>query len=168
MTHTAREARDVQKAKLEKLYAPKLARLQERIRKAQARVEKEKSQYDQQKLQSAISIGATVLGALLGRKTSSVGRATTAVRGMGRAARERGDISRAAETVEALNEKLAELEAEFDEALAELRDTADPGNLELEKIDVRPRKSDISVSLVALLWMPWRLDADGVATPAYE
>ena len=56
-----------------------------------------------------ISIGSTILGALLGRKltsASSVGRATTAARGASRAGRERGDIQRATDEMNAQQEKL--------------------------------------------------------------
>ena len=113
LTQLAREQRDRKLAKLEKRYAPKLARLNERIRKAEARIGREKSQYTQQKVQTAISVGATVLGALFGRKVASagtVGRATTAMRGAGRTAREKGDIARAKREVEAQQQRLAELE----------------------------------------------------------
>jgi hypothetical protein len=67
-----------------------------------------------------VSLGATVLGALLGRKAVSaatLGRATTAARGMGRISKEAQDVSRAAETVTALTSRLAELEAAMQEDL---------------------------------------------------
>lgn len=77
------EKRDLELEKLRKPYAPKLKRLEDKIRTAEARLEREKSQYSGQKFQTAISIGATVLGALFGRKVASVGtvgRAGTAAR----------------------------------------------------------------------------------------
>ena len=30
------------------------------------------------------------------------------------------------------------------------------------------RKADLAVERVALLWTPWRVDAQGIATPAFE
>jgi hypothetical protein len=164
------EQRDRDVEKLRKRYAPKLARLQERIRKAEQSVERERSQYQQQKLQSALSVGATLLGALLGRKVGSVGnvgRATTAARGMGRAARERGDIARAQESHEALQQALGALEAEFEEALGQLREGTALAETECEELLIRPRKTDLSIERVALAWTPWRVKADGIAEPAY-
>ena len=76
LTQALREKRDKEIEKLRKRYAPKLARLQKRIQKAEERVEREKGQYNERKYQTAISFGATLLGALLGRRVS--GRATTA------------------------------------------------------------------------------------------
>jgi hypothetical protein len=55
-------------------------------------VERESEQVTQQALQAAISIGTTLIGAFLGRKAvtaSTLGHATTAVRGAGRVLEER-------------------------------------------------------------------------------
>lgn len=51
-------------------------------------MERESEQAKQQGLQTAISVGATILGTFLGRKSikvGTIGRATTAARGAGRA-----------------------------------------------------------------------------------
>ncbi len=167
----AREKRDEQVEKLRKRYTPKLAQLQERIRKAEERVGREESQYDQQKMQTAISMGATVLGALFGRRVASVGtvgRATTAMRGVGRAAREKDDIARAKRDLEALHEQLAALEEEFRGETDALDDPSDTDAHDVTEQLIRPRKSDITVGRVALTWLPWWIDQNGVATPAFR
>jgi hypothetical protein len=170
LAQAVREKRDRNVETLRKQYAPKAATLQSRIQRAEARTEVEKSQYDQQKLQTAISMGATILGAFFGRKLASagnVGRATTAMRGMGRAARERQDIGRARENAEDLRRDLAALEAELQDEIAKIRQEADPSLLRLTEVPVRPRKTDITVGRVALVWTPWRVGPDGSASRAY-
>jgi hypothetical protein len=164
-----REQRDGAVEKLRRQYAPKLTRLQERIRKAEARVGRERSEYDQHKLQTAVSLGSTVLGALLGRKAvsmSTIGRATTTARGVGRAAKQKGDIERARRDLEALQEQLHELERQFQEDATRLQDL-DEGSFEIVEKQIRPRKSDITVRRVALAWLPYWVDATGVSTPAF-
>ncbi|MDH3570257.1 MAG: ATP-binding protein, partial [Gemmatimonadota bacterium] len=144
---------------------------QERIRKAEERVGREASQYDQQKMQTAISMGATVLGALFGRRVASVGtvgRATTTMRGVGRAAREKDDIARARRDLEALHEQLAALEEEFTGETEALDDPSDAAAHEITEQLVRPLKSDITIGRVALSWLPWWVDESGVATPAFR
>ena len=42
----------------------------------------------------------------------------------------------------------------------------DPADLDLEEVHVRPRKSDISVSRMALAWVPWVTKDDGTMIPA--
>lgn len=67
-------------------------------------------------MQTAISFGATILSAVLGRKTFSsttVGRATTAARGVGRASKQADDVRRARDDVAAYHDKLREIEGEL-------------------------------------------------------
>ncbi len=152
-----RERRDAAVEKLEKSYAPKLATLADRIRRAEERVGREQSQYSQQKLQTAVSLGATVLGALFGRKMGgigTIGRATTAARGVGRAAQEREDVARASESVEELRGRVAELERELQSELDRVRANIDPTSLPLSERALRPKKADIQVTRVALAWIP--------------
>lgn len=171
VTQAFHEKRNLAVEKLRARYKPKLARLRDRIERAKEKVEREKEQYSQSKYQTALSFGATVLGALFGRKLGSranVGRATTTARGVGRAAKERGDIARAQDNLEELNQKLVDLEEEFQEDLARLEETLDPAQAEVQAKEVRARKSDIAVSELALTWTPWRIDADGIAEPLFE
>ena len=82
------------------------AALDEKARRAEQAVVRESEQATQSQVQVAVSLGATILGALLGRKavsTSTVGRATTTVRGAGRAMKERQDIDRAHRVSDRLN-----------------------------------------------------------------
>jgi hypothetical protein len=155
MTELTREKRDLELEKLKQSFTPKVIKLRERIDKAQEKVSREESQYQHQKLQTAISFGATLLGALTGRKLGSsqnVGRATTAARTAGRAAREREDIARAKKEVRRLEEKLAELEEAFEEKVEKLKELPAPSEIGLDEVSIRPRKSDISVGLMALAW----------------
>ena len=105
-------------------YAPKTAALQERIRRAQQVVDKQREQSTQQKTQAGISIAATVLSALTGRKISS-GRPwagqTTAMRGVARSVSEQQDVGRARETVAALQKQLEDLESAVEAEVAELQ-----------------------------------------------
>ena len=171
MIHLLHEKRDLEVEKLRKRYAPKLATMQERLRKAQVRMDREKSQLGQQKMQTAVSVGATILGAIFGRKTVSagtIGRATTSIRGAGRMAREKQDIERAKREVQIVNEKLTVLEAEFQTEIASLSANFQPEELDLSEILIRPRKTDITITRFALIWTPWKVDQAGFAVPAFE
>jgi hypothetical protein len=169
LTQHARERRDLEVEKLRARYAPKLRQLAERVRAAEERVERERSQQQSQTLQTAVSLGATVLGALFGRRlgsASSIGRATTTLRGAARTAREREDVARASDRVEQLRSELAAMEAEFESSTGALSTSTDPASISLTPYDVAPRKSDLAVESLALLWVPWRIAADGSAERA--
>ena len=101
-------ARDAAIDAIRKKYAARQAALGDRLRRAEAAVEKEQQQVSDQKLQTAVSVGATVLGTLFGRKSITVGtlgRATTAARGMGRMMKETSDVKRAAESAASVKGK---------------------------------------------------------------
>jgi hypothetical protein len=164
-----REARDLAVEKLRQRYAPKVAAIRERIRKAQQRVDVEKAQYRAQGVSTAVSFGTAVLGALFGRKLASAGsvaRAGTALRSAGRAAQQRGDIGRAEESVEALEAQLQALEAQLGKEVEALGAIAGDAPLELETIVVPMRKSDARCATL-LAWLPYRIDAAGAWAPLF-
>ena len=167
----AREERDRQVEILRKKYAPKVSVLQDRIRRAQQAVERETQQAQQAKMQAAVSFGATLLGAFLGRKAVSaatLGRATTAVRGVGRSMKESQDIARAGETVEAMQQRLADLEGQLQAETSALEVSTDPAAEKLESIALKPKKTNISITLLTLAWAPYWREAGGTKTPAWQ
>ena len=164
----AREKRDIELEKLRKKYAPKLQRLEQRIRKAQERINREQEQYDAKKMDTMISVGATVLGAIFGRRRSSgIGRATTAARGASRTAKERSDIGRAEDELQAQHEMLADMEMEFNDEKERIRELTQVDELEVNELLVKPRKSDITILAFGLTWVPWQIDSDGIAEPLF-
>jgi hypothetical protein len=161
---SGRERRDQLLEKIRSRYAPRIASLQERIRRAEQVSEREQAQARQQQLQTAISVGATILGALAGRRSytrSTIGRATTAARGAGRIFKEGQDVQRAQENIMALQKQLEELEAKANYDTDLLRGSADPLTEKLETVEVKPRKTDISVRVLGLGWVPWWRDEKG-------
>jgi hypothetical protein len=170
LQQAARERRDKESDKLRAKYATRIAALTERVRKAEQAVDREKDQARTSTLQTSLSVGATLLGALTGRKkvsTSTIGRATTAARGAARSMGAQQDVERARDTLEATKQQLADLQAEFDAEKDGLAARIDPTTEELETIAIKPKKADIAVELVALVWTPFRVDEQGVATPAW-
>lgn len=171
LQQAARERRDEAVEKLRQRFAPKIAALEERRRRAEQAVEREAEQARGQKMQTAISFGATLLSSFMGRKAvsmTSLGRATTAARGVGRSMKESQDVGRAQETVEAISQQMAELDAQFKEETAAIETSGDPQTETLETTIVKPTKANISVKLLSLAWLPYWRDSQGQTTPAWE
>ncbi len=169
LKHSAREERDLQIEKLRKKYGSKIETLQERQRKAEQAVEREKAQSSGATLTAAVQFGTSVLGALFGRKlatATNVTRAAGSVRSATRAAEQKGDVTRAQETVEAIQadrEALeSELQAEIDRITEEL-----PDDVKVTEYDVKPRKSDTTIDAVSLLWLPYSISSNGATEPAW-
>ncbi len=157
ISQLAREKRDKTSEALRRKYGPKIASLEDRIRKAEQRVEKEKSDVKQAGLQTAVSLGATLLNAFMGRKKFSagtIGRASSTMRSGMRTAKERSDIAAASENLESLRSQRMDLESEFNAELEALSGSADPMLQKIETVAQRPKKTDVNVRLVSLVWQP--------------
>jgi hypothetical protein len=161
LQQAAREERDKLLEALRQKYAPKRDQLNDRIARAQATLEREKGDVSAKRIDTVISVGASVLDAIFGRRRSSLGRATTAARGAGRAAKEQGDVERAEAALDDLIAKRTALDEEVDLATKELQSRIDPLTEQLETVVVRAKKVDIEVRLTALAWLPQCVGADG-------
>jgi hypothetical protein len=150
-----REGRDQALAKVREKHAARLRTAEDKLRRAQAAAERENQQASESKMSAAVSFGATVLGALLGRKAvsaSTLGRATTAAKSMGRVSRESSDVARAASTVTALEQQLADAQAALEADLQAVQAEWDPQAEALDRVVVKPKRGSVSVQLVGLVW----------------
>ncbi len=164
-----REKRDLEVGKLKARYAPKLQTLGDQIRRAQERVEREKAQAGQQKMQTVLSVGATILGAFLGRRAVSattINRAASSMRSASKIGKEQAEAERAGESVAVLQERLQALEQQFEQETVALQGQFEPTAVEITKAQIRPRKSDIMIGAVGLCWTPWKKGSDGLVEPA--
>jgi hypothetical protein len=171
ITMAAREKRDAAVTDLRQKWHTRIVQLSDQIRRAEEKREREKGQLNQQRLQTAVNVGTTILGALFGRKTisaTSVGRAGTAARSASKWGQESQDVARAEESVEVLRQRLEETKRAVDAEVARIETTLDASTIALRTIEVPARKSDVAVGEVALVWTPWRRGADGFPAPAYD
>ena len=148
----ARSARDKAVSKIRDTYRRKVESIDKKLSTAQSRLDREQSQYDSQRLESAVGIGSTLLGTLLGGRSFTGAKARTAARQVSRAASQRDDVTRAEKQIEELEARLAEIEIELTEKLDRARSDWAVESLEVEEVVLAPRKSEIGVELVALAW----------------
>jgi hypothetical protein len=151
-----RELRDAAVETLRARFAPKVTRLTEKKRTAEEVLGREQQQVGQQKLQTAVSLGATMLGALMGRKSvtlSTLGRATTAARGVSRTMKEGQDVERAQARLQEVEAEIATLNADLEREIAAL-DPASGANAALDVIEIKPKRANVDIRLVALAWQP--------------
>ncbi len=171
LRQAAKEARDAELDRLRAKYTAKLAAIDEKIRKAEQVLEKESSQARTSTLSSMVNIGTTVLGAFLGRKkvsTTTLNKAGTAIKNVGASMKESDDVARARQNAADLRQQAFGLETEFREDSRKLETSINPLSAPLETIALKPKKTNITPKLVALVWVPHWAGADGELTPAWE
>ncbi|ADV45316.1 ATP-binding protein [Nitratifractor salsuginis] len=136
--------------KLKERYAAKEERLKDRLRRTQEQIEKEKAD----RTSSLISVGASILGALFGGRGPSASKIGTAINRSGRVLKEGGDLSRAQQRFQELQNKLEDLEAELEEKIDAIDEEYSLENYPVEEFSLRPKKSDIHIETIALVWRP--------------
>jgi len=157
VAHRVREWRDAEMEKVRARHASKLATLVDRVERARQKVEKERAEAQNKSMQTYVSIGSAVLGALLGRKkvsATNIGRAATSMRSASRATRQQADVAHAEESLVALEEKLRELEQHIEWEIEKIRLESQPERMPLERLDVPARKTGLVVEDVVLAWVP--------------
>ncbi len=139
--------------KVKDSYSSKMRNLQDRIDRAQAKLETKRSQTWRQILDALLSIITTLLGAMSGKKITkgSISQAGTSIRKAERIGKEHQDATQAEESAATLQGQLQDLKSQMDREVAAIMNRVDPNKISLEKTIIRPRKSDISAT-IALLW----------------
>ena len=170
LSEVASERAEQQIKKLTGKYESKRSTLERRLMQAEHTREREAEQSRGRKLQTIISFGATILGGIFGKakSTGTVGRATTAMRDVGRSIDQAGDVKRAEQKVEAVKQKMEDLDTQHQDDIAAVNETYDVSNEDLEKVLMRPRKSDITIDALGLVWLPYWQDDAGKMTAAWQ
>jgi hypothetical protein len=151
-----RVARDEEVDALRRKFAAKREALTERLRKAEAAVDREQQQASDSKTQTMLSFGAAAIGAMFGRRafsTGTLGRATTAARGVGRSRKEAGDVKRASENVAAVQAQIADLDALVTQEMQQITARFD-APVDVQRVPLAPKRGQVAVQFVALGWEP--------------
>ena len=98
----------------------------------------------------------TIAGALSRKAVSmgTLGKATTAARGMGRSMKEATDVTRAQETADTYKAQLKEIEADIEAEIAGLEAGAAPPARPFTAVEIRPKKTHVIPERVVLVWRP--------------
>lgn len=171
VSQKAKEQRDAEIDKLRAKYREKLSTLENKIRLAEQALEREQEQVKAQDMQTAISVGATVLGAFLGggrrRSSGTLGRATSAARAANRSASSRADVERASENLEALNQKMSEMERQFQSEVAAIQAELDRAAQSVEVVNITAKKTNVSVDVFSFAWAPYQI-TEGKYVPLWR
>jgi hypothetical protein len=166
----ASEKRDLAIAKVRKRYAGKATTLENRLMRAEQTIAVQKQQSTKKKLDTAVSFGTAILGAVLGRKRLSSASATrmgSAIKTAGSARKEAADVKRAQQTAAKVKTDIAALSKALAKEVAALDTSFDAQSEALEEIVVRAKSTDIYVAVTGLVWLPYTTGEKGRLTPAW-
>ena len=155
ITQQAREKRDAAKLAVREKYKKRLDRARQRLRKAEENVNLQRSQF----WARAAQLAWTVADTFLNRHRRSRRGASSGAR---QAMRERGEQTRAELRRENRQADWEDLQNALESELEQIERDYDPTNLQFDRLQLRPRKSDTLVDQVTLVWLPWQIAEDGI------
>jgi hypothetical protein len=168
LVQESREERDREVDRLQDRYRDRLEALGDRLRRAESVLAQKQASAQARQAEMLVSVGTTLLGMFLGRRST---RAATGAVGKYRMTRTAGMGAEAAqENVEDLKQEMTRLEEELRGEMAELEGRWEAAAARVQPVSFHPRKGDVSVSLVALAWVPHHRFAwkDGSGVPREE
>ncbi|WP_457562392.1 helicase HerA domain-containing protein [Caminibacter pacificus] len=147
-----KDKKEVEIEKIEKKYKTKFKRLQDKLQRLEIKLEKEKSDVSSKTTDTLLDIGMGILGALFGRKSSAVTKGASALKKGGRIVKEKRDVEAVEMQIEEVKEDIKNLKEELEAEIEKIEEKYDPSNYEIEPVSIKPRRSDVSVEDIALLW----------------
>jgi hypothetical protein len=161
----AREERDREREAAERKHQSNRSKLAARVDRYTAERDAQRSQFWGKVVAALMTIVDLAFSAFAGKATRR--RSTSSMSKARQAATERGQQTRAQAKLDEALAALQQLDADHEHELAELERKFDPANLQFDRIEIKPRKSDIVVNKVVLAWLPSRVSPDGTAEPVY-
>ena len=151
ISHEAKEHRDKSQEKVREAAGKKVKTIESRIRTAEASLAKEQAEASSAKMNAGISVLGGLMKAIFGRK---IGRAATSgtVTKATSAYKQHRDVANAEAKIDNLEEEIEEILATMERELSDVAQSFDPASLKLEKETLKPRRTDVQVERVALVW----------------
>lgn len=152
LSQEAREVRDREVDDLTVRYGKKIDTLESRLRTAELALEHEREKEQGRGTEFLVSVGETVLGMFMGRRSSRAASSSMSRYRMKKTARMSRE--KAEEKVEDLRAELQALEKELKAATEEISRRWEAHLEQLDTRTVKPRKTDIQVGSVRIAWEP--------------
>jgi hypothetical protein len=172
LQQAARERRDAEVDKLQEKHSKSLDALRDKVQRLEMDLSGDQAEYEARKREEMVKAGETVLSFFVGRRpmrsisSMATKRRMTTKAGM--------DMEQTKSKVGELQKEMADLDGQLKQAVDEITQKWDEAQKSLTGQEVKPRRTDISIDLVALAWSPfWVLtySDEGVskkmAIPAY-
>lgn len=163
ITQQLREARDAEIATLREQMGKKLSTLENKLERAEVKVQKESDQASSKTMDAILGAGSALFSAFLSRKKVSATNARrigSALKKATGAFGERDDIALAKKQVESIQADIDALAAQFEKEQAAIAERFDVGNAELETVQLYPKSTGVHIHAFGIGWQPG-IDANG-------
>jgi hypothetical protein len=153
----SREERDIEVDKLKEKYAKKLDKLEDKLSKLEFDLADDEAEYKARKREEFVGAGESVLSIFMGSRRTS--RATTIARRRRMTSKAKRKVDETKEDIARVKEDTTKLEDELKKAVEKIVEKYEKVSEDLSMKEVKPRRADVRINLVALAWKPiWIID----------
>jgi hypothetical protein len=149
---SAREVRDAEIDRITEHYRKQMEQIEKRLYSAQLALAHQKEAEKSRQTELLVSVGETVLGMFLGRRSYRAASSSMS-RYRQRTAAEQA-VEKAEVRVESLRQDLAAFQEELRRKTEEITNRWQQAGQELQKVAIRPGRSAVRVQGVAVAWIP--------------
>ncbi len=159
LNQAARERRDADVDKLQEKYRTQIDRIEDKLRKEERELAEDEMEHQNRRNSELIGIGETVLGLFLGRKSSKGLSGALNRRRM--TAKAKADIDESHEEIADLKDDIRALESALENEIRTITSRWERVEAELVNEELSPRRTDIDVQAVTVVWRPfWQITFD--------
>ncbi len=159
----AREERDDEVDQIQDKYETKFERIADRIRREENRLEEKQAELRHRKTAEIVGVAETIFSVFAGRRRRSISAVTTKSRMRRKASQSVQSIE---DELQDLQEDYLKLEDELADQIKTIQHKWDSLEEGTKKKKITPRRTDVKVDSVSLVWQPIWVAQDGARTSA--
>ncbi|NPA59042.1 MAG: DUF87 domain-containing protein [Epsilonproteobacteria bacterium] len=148
------ELKDEKLQKLQDKFEVKYNRLEDKLKRLEIKLQKEQNDVSSKTSDTIVDVGLALFGAFFGRKTSAstLRRGASAFKKSKGVLKEKDDVKNVESLIEDVQNDIEELKTKLEDEIQKIEDTLNVQNYEIKSIFIKPRRSDIIINDIALLW----------------
>ena len=152
---TLNDLKDEKTKTLQSKFETKLNRLEDKLKRLDMKLQKEQEDVSSKATDTLIDVGMAIFGAFFGRKKISsrtISRGASAFKKGKGVFKERGDVKNVESLMADVQENIRDLHTDLQAEIEKIEDKFDIQNYEITSLFIKPRRGDITIEDIALLW----------------
>jgi hypothetical protein len=150
-----KEMRDEKVEDIKNKFQSKYKSLEDKLQQLEFKLQKEESDVASKATDTILSIGLTVIGAFFGNKglsASTISKGGTALRNGKGYLKERNDVKSVEALMQNIQEDMQTLTSDLENEIQTIEKNFTQESYETVTLPIKPRRSDISIEEIALVW----------------
>jgi hypothetical protein len=149
------ELKDEKLQKIQDRFESKYNRLEDKLKRLEIKLQKEKNDVSSKTSDTLVDVGLAIFGAFFGRSATSAStlrKGASAFKKSQGVLKEKDDVKNVESLIEDVKNDIEELNEKLEIEIQKIEDKLDIQNYEIKSIFIKPRRSDILINDIALLW----------------